>query len=487
MPKVLARDPAWLSRPSPGFQLFRPEERSQTYQVPDADYEGPTRKIAHRGTEVFVAVGNELRWADVALLKDAGEGNTSNETAEQAYRVLKTPVSRPVTQLTVSPSGDFIAILTSHTCHVAILPASSHLRSGDTSPLRLKTFQLGPTAHVLEQAPLVSAIWHPLSPYGHCLITTTKDSCVRMWELDRDNRATFDEPALAVDLKKLVNASSAQADLSASKYGASKGFSPESESMIAAAACFGGQGSSEEHGWANMTFWVAMTEGDVYALCPFLPSRWRAPATLLPSLSTSVVAKTRALNGGERVSESERRLCDQQCKWLAEIDGQDPSLMPGEGDFDTIEVYSRPDKPGAIPKLQGPFYLEGGLDSGEITDIHVVAPKIDDGALYGEEYEDEEDEEGLSVGVVCLATSTSKVHVCLDLNGVEAAWLPSKRSRSLMLDEEAEDLELLLFETVDLAVSGTDDESWPTFTPSASDRYEPVSYTHLTLPTKRIV
>ena len=365
-----------------------------------------------------------------------------------------------------------MAILTSHTCHVAILPAASHLRSGDLSPLRLKTFQLGPTAHVLEQAPLVAAIWHPLSPYAHCLVTVTRDSCVRLWELEKDNRSTFDEPALAVDLKKLVNASSTQADLSASKYGASKGFSPENETMIAASASFGGKGRDEEHGWASMTLWVAMTEGDVYALCPFLPSQWRAPATTLPSLTTSVVAKTRALNGGEVVSESERIVCDQQCKWLADVDGQEPLLIPGDGDFDMVEVYTRPARSGPIPKLQGPFYLEGGLDAGEITDIHIIAPKVDDDALYGEEYEDDEAEEGLSVGVVCLTTSTGKVHICLDLNGVEAAWLPSKRSRALVLDDGAEDQELLLFETIDLAVSGAEQEAWPTFTPSPSDRYE---------------
>jgi len=91
MPKVLARDPAWLSRPSPGFQLFRPEQ-SRTYQVPggEDDYEGPLRRIAHRGSEVFVAAGQELRWADLASLKDADTTNASHETAAHAYRVSNT-------------------------------------------------------------------------------------------------------------------------------------------------------------------------------------------------------------------------------------------------------------------------------------------------------------------------------------------------------------------------------------------------------------
>ena len=386
--------------------------------------------------------------------------------------MLKTPVSRPITQLSVSPSGDYVAILTSHTCHVCILPSYSHIGTQETQPLRLKSFQLGPTAHVLEQAPLVCALWHPLSPSGDCLVTITHDACVRLWELDSENRASFDEPALAVDLKKLANATSTQADFSASKYGTNKGFSPDHIEMQVAAACFGGQGRCDEHGWSSMTLWVAMTEGDVYALCPFLPSRWRAPAPLLPSLSTSVMEKSRALERDPDVSVSERRIVDQQSKWLAEVDAQEPILYPGIGEFDTVEVYSRPERLNSVPKLQGPFQLSPEPEFGEITDIHVIAAKIDDDALYDEENEEPDVEEGLSVGIVCLATSTNEVHVCLDVDGVEAEWLPSKRSRSYTLDDMDELKDLILFETIDLARTEAEDDGWPTFTPSPTDRYE---------------
>ncbi|KAK4540134.1 hypothetical protein LTR36_009799 [Oleoguttula mirabilis] len=481
MPKVLARDPSWLARPSPGFQLFRADGR-QHGQSPVVRYEGPLRRIAHRGTEVIVAVGNELRWSELSMLKDAGErfdrshGRYAEEgvedgEVERAYRVLKTPVSRPIQQLSVSPSGDFIAILTSHTCHVAILPAPTHLHSGDTQVLRLKTFQVGPTAHVLEQSPIISALWHPLSPSGNCLVTVTKDACVRLWELDRDNRSTFDEPSLAVDLKKLGTATTTQADFSASKYGASKAFSPDSAEMQVAAACFGGQGKDDEHGWAAMTLWIAMSEGDVYALCPFLPSKWRAPATLKPSLTTSAVAKLRAIGQDQGATDSERRVVDQQCKWLADLDAQDPIVLPGDGDFDMVEVYSRPERPGAIPKLQGPFYVGSEFDTAEITDIHVVAAKINDEALFDDEEDELTAEEGLSVGVVCLATNTSKVHVCLDLEGIEAEWLPTKRSRAIIADDD-DGKDLLLFETIELSHPDTNGEGWPTFTASPTDRYE---------------
>ena len=306
------------------------------------------------------------------------------------------------------------------------------------------------------------------------LVTVTHDACVRMWELDIQNRASFDEAALAVDLKKLANATSTQSDFRASKYGTNRGFSPDDVEMQVAAACFGGQGRDDEHGWASMTLWVAMTEGDVYALCPFLPSRWRAPGALLPSLSTSVIEKNKALGTSSEYKERERRIVDQQCSWLAEIDGQDPILYPGANEFDTVEVYARPDsRLNPVPRLQGPFSITPEPDFGEITDIHVIAAKIDDEALYDDSYVDiDAEDEGLSAAIVCLATSTNIVHVCLDVEGVEAEWLPSKRSRAITFDDTDEPNELLLFETVDLARSEDDDDGYPTFTTSPADRYE---------------
>ncbi|EMC94197.1 hypothetical protein BAUCODRAFT_36668 [Baudoinia panamericana UAMH 10762] len=469
MPHVRSRNPSWLARPSPASRLFEQHDRSSPAHQHD---EGPSRRLAHRGTELFVAVGNELRWSDLVSLKASGEAPPAHP--EAPYRTLKTSVARPIRQLSVSPSGDCIAIATTHTCHVALLPSSSHLHSGDYTPLRLKTFQLGPTAHVLEQAPLISLLWHPLSPTGNALVTLTQDACIRLWELDRSNRSTFDEPSLAVDLKKLANATSTQADFSASKYGTSVAFSPDNVEMQAAAACFGGRGAEDEHGWASMTLWVAMTEGDVYALCPFLPTKWRAPVTLLPSLSTSVVARQRAVGASEEATESERRVVEQQCAWLADLDAQDPILLAvGDSEYDYDEVYNRPERPGAVAKLQGPFYVGPDLDSGDITDIHVIAPKLDNDAVYDEEYEMlDPGESGLSVGIVCLLTSKGKVQVCLDIDVVEAEWLPAKRSRTFTPDDEDDDKELLLFHTVELCNTEDREESWPTFTPSPLDRYE---------------
>lgn len=301
----------------------------------------------------------------------------------------------------------------------------------NTGPIRLKTFQLGPTAHVLEQAPIASVLWHPLGCLGSCLVTVTADACVRLWELERNSRHSFDEPALAIDLKKLANASSAGEDFRASVYGISKGFSPDSVEMEVAAACFGGIGSSDEHGWAPMTLWLAMTEGDVYALCPLLPRKWQPAHSTIPSLSTAVMSKA-AHTVDDDLSERERKTLVQQQKWLSDIDDQEPDVRNLPEGFETVEVYDRPAHPPAIPKLQGPFHLSPEPDFDEITDIFAIAPRVDDVLLVEDDEEDFDglsNRSGLSVGVICLLTQSGNTHICLDLEGVEAKWLPLKRVR----------------------------------------------------------
>lgn len=71
-----AYTPAWLSRPSPGHRVFAPaigEPRPSPYSSSsrsDASKTGPRRTIAQSGSQVFVAVGKEIRWVDLIELKE---------------------------------------------------------------------------------------------------------------------------------------------------------------------------------------------------------------------------------------------------------------------------------------------------------------------------------------------------------------------------------------------------------------------------------
>ena len=77
MPKVKSYSAAWLAKNTPGHQLFEPSSDALRARAlsPAATSKrestpGPRRTIANRGTQVFVANGREIRWGDLAYLKE---------------------------------------------------------------------------------------------------------------------------------------------------------------------------------------------------------------------------------------------------------------------------------------------------------------------------------------------------------------------------------------------------------------------------------
>jgi nucleoporin NUP82 len=99
MPKILSRQPRWLDHDSPAFDFFQPVDKSKSLENRDEPRHAPSRKVAQRGSEIFAVVGNELRWSDLGVLKEAGEGNGRNGQQHQrneqpAYKVSESVLSR---------------------------------------------------------------------------------------------------------------------------------------------------------------------------------------------------------------------------------------------------------------------------------------------------------------------------------------------------------------------------------------------------------
>lgn len=96
MPKVTSYSAAWLAKNAPGHQLFQPSPeaaRSRALTSPYASRKkallGPRRTIARRGTEVFVAVGKEIRWGDLAYIKEDWSNNHSREHRGSSTRIKR--------------------------------------------------------------------------------------------------------------------------------------------------------------------------------------------------------------------------------------------------------------------------------------------------------------------------------------------------------------------------------------------------------------
>ncbi|KAJ5657834.1 uncharacterized protein N7484_001483 [Penicillium longicatenatum] len=499
MPKVSSYAPAWLCRPSPGASLFTSASDKDPAQVLENGSKAvapnaATRTIAKRGNEVFAVIDNEIRWSDLARLKDQWQQEArqkksfaspvkeqANSTKIPPYRVLAVPVYGLIKQIIPSPNGAFLAIVTEHTVHISVLPDSSHLSSTDTSHIRLKTYQLGPTTHVIPEAPVVSALWHPLGLHTNlsgCIVTITADAAVRVWELDRNNHWSFDQPTLAVDLRKLVDGTSSDQDFAPSGFGKNKGFSADIIDMEVASACFAGSGNEREDAWAPMTLWVAMRPGDLYALCPLLPSKWQAPSTTIPSLSSAIVPKLAALEEAPEDLEEQLIACRQQYDWLREIDEQEPLDPPSEtGNIQGADVFTRPAAPSAIPRLQGPFRFDLGddLDDLDLCDILVIAARLNvEDLMMGEDEElavEVAEKDKLSATVICLSSGNGRVNICLELDGVEGQWLP-KSKKNTFRTPVSEPSDLVLVESLDtIKTTGSESVAWPIFTRDIHSRY----------------
>ncbi|KAJ5238440.1 hypothetical protein N7468_003059 [Penicillium chermesinum] len=506
MPKVNSFAPAWLCRPSPGASLFTSSAiqspADQQNGAKSALYNGPTKTIAKRGTEIFTVVDNEIRWADLARLKEQWQQQQARQkkgaigakpiTDLPSYRVLSVPVSGSIRQILPSPNGAFLAIITDNTVHISVLPDTFHLSSLESSSIRLKTYQLGPTTHVIPESPVVSALWHPLGIHTSltaCIVTITKDAVVRVWELDRNNHWSFDQPTLAVDLTKLVDGTSSDQDFKPGGFGKSKGFSADLIDMEVVSACFAGSGNEKEDAWAPMTLWVAMRPGDIYALCPLLPTKWQAPPTTIPSLSSAIIPKLAALEGADEDVEEELIACRQQYEWLREIDDQEPLYVPAESAVvQGADIFTRPDVPSSIPRLQGPYRFDAGndeLDDLDLCDILVIAAGLDvEDLMMGEEEElavAASGQEKLSATVICLTNTSGRVYICLEVDGVEGQWLPKAKKNSFRTPA-SEPADLILVESLDTMKQNEQHEAsmWPTFSPDISSRYS----FYVTTPTK---
>ncbi|KAL5443707.1 hypothetical protein PMIN06_008620 [Paraphaeosphaeria minitans] len=441
MPKVVSHTPRWLQRPSRGHELFAPKPSTNRALAQKEKAPGIRKTIAARNSEVFVAVGNEIRWADLEALK---------EHEQPVYRVLKISIPLAIERLDMSPKGDYLAVSTSHTVHIVHLPEPSLLTSADDSPIKPKTFQVGPTAHVLEESPIASVLWHPLGYHGRCLVTITRAGVVRLWEINRADRSSFCETTLSIDLQKLANAKNDQENLSASQYGATKGFSPDAADLEVASACFGDSPDQQGvHGWAPMTLWIATVSGDVYALCPLLPSKWQlvnsdGADTFKQTLITTININHANVTENDSSPIEEMSLADKQIKWLSDIIYQEP-FTEQLSDDDVITIFNRPSSVPAVPLLQGPFTIVPEVEDFELSDMIVFSLKT------FTDSQDEEIAEGIPSAVVCLLTDTCEVHVCLDLEGIVGRWLPSVEDE---YKPEPSEHVLAVVETIALANDG---------------------------------
>lgn len=238
--------------------------------------------------------------------------------------------------------------------------------------------------------------------------------------------------------------------------------------MEVAASCFGGVGAEHEDPWASMTLWMTMTNGDVYALCPLLPSKWTPLATTTAALSISAVSRLTTLTSG--VSADEENAARQRYEWAQQLDAETTQF-----DHDTDgPTRLRPSNPSAIPRLQGPFEIALELeDDIEACGIHVIPANLDEEAVFSgeDDFEVVGGAKSLPFSVVCLTTTDNKVHIMIELDGVTGQWLPKKGRTSFSVPTSSGG-EFVLLETISLPGKSPASHYRPSFTTDPANPYE---------------
>ena len=269
-----------------------------------------------------------------------------------------------------------------------------------------------------------------------------------------------------MDLTRLANGQTAEDDFSPPKDSSNRTFSAESVDLDVASACFGGIADPAEDVWSAMTLWVATKFGTLYALCPFLPRKWRSSSSALRSVSTDFTLKLQVLRSDDSENDDQ---AENQLKWTCALAEQDEHATHEHLEPEATHIYSRPDLFGAVPKLQGPFAVatDENDEDVELSDIYVIPSSYSEGSM-------EEDDDSInspptpSFTTISLVSRVGRVYLCPSFRRIEAMWLPQRSSTFTVPDDDEEviiDYHLTPFEILDtLNPLDADDAEWPTIT-----------------------
>ncbi|KAJ2413784.1 hypothetical protein GGI10_002824 [Coemansia sp. RSA 2530] len=452
-----------------------------------------------RGTDLFVAVGSEVRWINLKACKDAyvryeskrmglksefdkAKSPTRNATSKQDavksvpwFKLECEALTFDVVKLSCNSTGKLLVAMGLHQVAVVVLPApgasgkaagttsggafdlarhetpeegANHgvwvdcrsmlvgATQGATSGRRRSSVGAPSAANWSLRARVADVAWHPLSTYGTHLLVLNANGTIKMFNVTED--ADFPEQTAS-----LFGASSTGAGYSMSQ---------------AVSLCFG---SPKSVSWSRVTVYVLTNTGDLYGLCPMLPRQCCLEREWLSSLLETAEIGVRELQA-EEFMFSDRiytpyGVADARAvaKWLSQILEQGKSSeASGERMFLTLPAHlSQP------PVAQGPYLLKPepvpmnipdyDSDSGDESDNGGTCDPDDAcDVLYVESTG--------GVGLVAISFCDGHVEVFADLMPIIGRWGGVDRRKSV------QDLPLLVtLASVDLTVQPlTVDDNW---------------------------
>jgi len=252
---------------------------------------------------------------------------------------------------------------------------------------------------------IIKAAWHPLSSTNSHIVILSSDGCLRLFDVSSESK----EPEQLYYIgPQYYNEYKA---FSSSTYIPGRSISGNSEEMETVSFTFG---SGED--WEIFTTYVLMKNGDVYAICPFLPSKSTVKKSLLEGLSLSIEQRWKESDPDDLIIDQQYRL--QRC-WISTVLQNLKPVKSNDIEEEDEEVIIN----GNIsrfkdihPVIQGPFLLQPApieFDT-ENTDFDNIASSII--SLKTEPF-----------SIILIAYTNGKVDVCLNVAPIEALWMNCTR------------------------------------------------------------
>lgn len=433
-------------------------------------------KMAVRKTELLVATGTEVRSCNLV------ESGTSNGT----YRVFRNPaLDFEIQQLVLNPTGRLLAVVGSHQLAVIALPSSSIPSTSSSSILtpnqcgtsssssvervECKGTKIAADIHMSNGygSRITKVSWHPWGANGTCLMVLTDDGMLR--EYDTTHSVTEAQQALSFLPRSILGRG---LDKSSRRKSNVFGLAQDG-SQTAVSFTLGHPSSSPTSSaadWGPLTLYGLMANGDMYAVCPYLPKHASLPSAYAESLDLFLQGKAQKFreeganrntlrvgaspgagsNTNERAIMS-RRLAEQNKftrSILHQIQAQRSSSYPTLNMDSSTLNESAPNRLYQVSSpvelttvaVQGPLLvqpepadLDGSEDAG--SDVNGVASDI---AYLGAASPGQD-----SIGVLIVAWKDGRIDLCLEVEKVEAQWNPN-------MEEDAPIL--LVYESIDLGL-----------------------------------
>ncbi|TIB92557.1 hypothetical protein E3Q18_02288 [Wallemia mellicola] len=358
------------------------ERKSDIQQLNDSK----SNKLVIRNSDLIFAERNEIKIMSLSELK-ASDPSTSNIN----LKTLHTPtITFDIQSLVLNSTKKLLAVVGSHQVVVVVLPRPGYSKLV-TPLIECRSIQVGQYYHAIKGSSEIAKVdWHPWSLSASSLMVLTRDANFREYDISIDS----EDPQQSISF---VQAAAMPGSVTNQQFSnKSKGFSADDERSTECVSFDIGRGDSD---WGPLTLYGLMKNGDVFAICPFMPNNAQVPTSYIQNLKGITEAKLMKVTEDSLI---EARL-SQQMRWLNAVVKQ---IKLGEENIAGFKC-NPPRATGSLLR-QGPYLVQPAPTDEEYesdaSDILIIRPK------------------DCPVDIFVVAFTDGRVDICLEVVKAEGRW-----------------------------------------------------------------